>query len=194
MQFPKLANGGGYELLRLGDMKTLEIISEPASGYSVEYLKSVVSSAKIYIRPLQKNLDTDENVSKTSPILILQLFIFIQELIGDSNVTETCLVCGDVLPMNTIKSHLRAHRYSSSGASVSQQARKSPITSTATHTIITSSYVISPAMAGEITTVASVTPTHSSSDYSPVVHAPNLVNDPTVIKDVSIIICSMQCL
>ena len=71
MQFPKLANGGGYELLRLGDMKTLEIISEPASGYSVEYLKSVVSSAKIYIRPLQKNLDTDENVSKTSPILIL---------------------------------------------------------------------------------------------------------------------------
>lgn len=60
-QFPKLADGGGYELLRLSEMRNLEIISEPASGYSVEYLKSV-SSAKIFIRPLQRNLDTDENV------------------------------------------------------------------------------------------------------------------------------------
>ncbi len=29
----------------------------PAVGYSAEYLKSVVSSAKIYVRPMQKDLD-----------------------------------------------------------------------------------------------------------------------------------------
>lgn len=66
--FPKLSKGGGYELLRAGDRggKNLVEIDMPASGYSVEYLKAVVSSAKVYIRPLQEDLDLQEHTSKVS--------------------------------------------------------------------------------------------------------------------------------
>lgn len=56
--YPKLSGGGGYELLRQGQGRQLDVIPIPSGGYSIEYLKSVVHSAKIYIRPLQKSLDT----------------------------------------------------------------------------------------------------------------------------------------
>lgn len=48
-----------YELLRTNERNThrLEIIPPPSSGYTVSYLKSVTSQAKVYVRPLQKDLD-----------------------------------------------------------------------------------------------------------------------------------------
>ena len=57
--FPKLHTGGGYELLRTNERnsRSLDVIPPPPSGYTVEYLKSVAGQAKIYIRPLQKDLD-----------------------------------------------------------------------------------------------------------------------------------------
>lgn len=57
--YPKLAEGGGYELLRCSDKgsRELVVIDMPPAGYTPQYLQSVVSAAKIYIRPLQKNLD-----------------------------------------------------------------------------------------------------------------------------------------
>ena len=57
--YPKLAEGGGYELLRSSDKggKELILLDVPAAGYSAGYLKSILSSAKIYIRPLQRDLD-----------------------------------------------------------------------------------------------------------------------------------------
>ena len=57
--YPKLAEGGGYELLRCSNKggRELVLIDMPVTGYTPQYLKSVVSSAKIYIRPLQKDLD-----------------------------------------------------------------------------------------------------------------------------------------
>ena len=57
--FPKLRTGGGYELLRTNERnnRSLDVIPPPPSGYTVEYLKSVAGQAKIYIRPLQKDLD-----------------------------------------------------------------------------------------------------------------------------------------
>lgn len=57
-EFPKLVEGGGFELLRASDSggKELVPIDIPHDGYSVEYLQAVVKS-KIYIRPLQKDLD-----------------------------------------------------------------------------------------------------------------------------------------
>ena len=39
--------------------RDLEPIKAPKDGYSVEYLKAVVHNAKVYIRPLQKNLDKE---------------------------------------------------------------------------------------------------------------------------------------
>ena len=57
--FPKLRAGGGYELLRTSERnnRTLDVIPPPPSGYTVAYLKSVAGQAKIYVRPLQKDLD-----------------------------------------------------------------------------------------------------------------------------------------
>ena len=51
--FPRSAEAGGYDLRRLGDKggKELTVIQMPEDGYTPEYLKSVVSSAKIFIRP-----------------------------------------------------------------------------------------------------------------------------------------------
>lgn len=69
IDYPKLAEGGGCELLRCSDKggRELVVIDMPAAGYTPQYLQSVVSSAKIYIRPLQKNLDLtySEDVSSS---------------------------------------------------------------------------------------------------------------------------------
>lgn len=59
--FPKLSDGGGFDLLRVpeGGGKQLDIITAPESGYTVSFLKAVVHHAKIYIRPVQKDLSLD---------------------------------------------------------------------------------------------------------------------------------------
>lgn len=65
--FPRLGHGGGYELLRVGDSggerNMLKVIVSPPEGYTVNYLKEVLRQAKVYIRPLQKCLPTEPNVS-----------------------------------------------------------------------------------------------------------------------------------
>ena len=58
--FPKLILGRGFELLRRGPSGNgLVLIRQPASGYSVKYLResSGIGQALLYIRPLQMNLD-----------------------------------------------------------------------------------------------------------------------------------------
>jgi len=57
--FPKLKSGGGYELMRTSDRgnRSLAVIPCPSSGYTIAYLRSVAGQAKVYIRPLQKDLD-----------------------------------------------------------------------------------------------------------------------------------------
>lgn len=59
--FPKLSDAGGYEFLRAqeGGGKLLSPIVLPPNGYSTNYLKAVVHSAKIYIRPLQRDLSLE---------------------------------------------------------------------------------------------------------------------------------------
>ena len=60
-QYPKLSEAGGYELLRVpeGGGKSLDVVAAPESGYTVSYLRAVVHHAKIYIRPMQRNLCLD---------------------------------------------------------------------------------------------------------------------------------------
>ena len=61
--FPKLADGGGYELLctKQNNNRELCVIPPPSGGYNAEYLKSIVGQAKVNIRPIQKNLSTTLN-------------------------------------------------------------------------------------------------------------------------------------
>lgn len=56
--FPRLRDGGGYEFLKLdeGSRKCLNVVTPPTGGYNPAYLKAIFLQAKIYIRPLQKNL------------------------------------------------------------------------------------------------------------------------------------------
>ena len=71
-QYSKLANAGGFELLRVpeGGGKALQEIATPRSGYTVPYLRAVVHHAVVYIRPLQRNLNTDEEPSMVRTIII----------------------------------------------------------------------------------------------------------------------------
>lgn len=77
--FPKLEEGGGFELLRAqeGGGKLLNVIPVPQSGYSVNYLKKVVHSAKIYIRPFQKKLSLEPVNDEVGSVQIIILLFYI---------------------------------------------------------------------------------------------------------------------
>ena len=60
-RFPKLADGGGYELLRTcGNSRELHVIPPPSGGYTTSYVKSIVNHAKVYVCPLHKDLSLEE--------------------------------------------------------------------------------------------------------------------------------------
>ncbi len=55
--FPRLRDGGGFELLRcVANTRLLEAIS-PSVARSPKVLRRVVGNSRIYIRPIQKDLD-----------------------------------------------------------------------------------------------------------------------------------------
>lgn len=59
--YPKLIQGGGFEILRSGSPSSkLSLITPPAGRYSVPFLRGSagLGQALAYIRPLQKDLDT----------------------------------------------------------------------------------------------------------------------------------------
>lgn len=59
--YPKLATGGGFELLRSSvSPRDLDVMAPPNQGYSVPFLRdsSGLGQAIAYIRPIQKGLDT----------------------------------------------------------------------------------------------------------------------------------------
>lgn len=64
-EFPKLKDCGGFELCRIGEGRTLQIIPCPKNGYTASYLCAVLHHAKVFIRPLQKDLDTSANENST---------------------------------------------------------------------------------------------------------------------------------
>jgi hypothetical protein len=65
--YPKLENAGGYELLRcLPNSRTLTKLQPPSGGHTPESLKGDVGQARIYLRPLQRDLDTTSIQTTTS--------------------------------------------------------------------------------------------------------------------------------
>ena len=73
--FPRLRKAGGFELLRcLPSTRDLEIIPSPVSQ-SPRLLRSRMSTARVYIRPIQRNLDIDkvDLLEDIEVILVLQL-------------------------------------------------------------------------------------------------------------------------
>ena len=69
--FPKLDGCGGFELLRcIPNTKELEVISLAVSQ-SAKLLKSVVGGGRLFIRPIQKNLQLDLDKDLVSSVQVL---------------------------------------------------------------------------------------------------------------------------
>jgi len=68
--FPKLDGCGGLDLLRcIPNTKELEMISLAVSQ-SPKLLKSVLSCGKVFIWPIQQNLDLDLDKKLTSSVVV----------------------------------------------------------------------------------------------------------------------------
>jgi hypothetical protein len=89
-EFPKLRNCGGFELLRcLPSSRDLEVIPSPVC-HSPRLLRSRIGTARIYIRPMQSDLDID-----------------IQDMGGNIHqVTEACLICKQIIPLDELRAHI----------------------------------------------------------------------------------------
>ena len=53
--YPPFRNTGGYTLLRL-DGKRLIVINDEINGVDVVFLQQIFKQAKLYIRPLQRDI------------------------------------------------------------------------------------------------------------------------------------------
>lgn len=64
-KFPKLRDGGGFELLRSSARIALEKICMPANGYNTQFLsdESGLGGAICYIRPIQEHLSLEPVVN-----------------------------------------------------------------------------------------------------------------------------------
>lgn len=61
--FKQFDDCGGYTLLRLATNSTSLIeIKPPKGGMTVRYLKDIVKSAKLFVRPLQTDIESEEYV------------------------------------------------------------------------------------------------------------------------------------
>ena len=75
--FPKLENCGGFELLKCRpNSKELDTISVMVTQ-SPAMLKSVMGSGRLFIRPIQQNLDLEPHTTPAVEVYILYMFQFI---------------------------------------------------------------------------------------------------------------------
>ncbi|XP_028390775.1 uncharacterized protein LOC114515675 [Dendronephthya gigantea] len=97
-EFPKLADGGGFQIMRTGlggNSSSLAVTPPPPSGYSVSFLRdaSGLGQALAYVRPLQQDLDT-----KVNPVSDADL--------NTTNVQKVeCINCGEKVVMLMWEQH-----------------------------------------------------------------------------------------
>lgn len=67
-EFPVLIECGGYTLLRLAENShSMVEIEGPDNGVTVQYLKDILNQAKLYIRPLQKDITQEDMKPYSTP-------------------------------------------------------------------------------------------------------------------------------
>ena len=93
--FPRLSEGGGYELLRTKQNTNRElcVIPPPPGGYTVDYLKNMVSQAKIYIRPIQKNLPLTPLIEENDEVSGHVMYSVMHELVLSATYLKVIIIC-----------------------------------------------------------------------------------------------------
>ena len=88
--YPKLQDSGGYELLHTRpSSRELNLIHEGEKGYTIDFLKRFVGQGRVYIRPIQCDLDL--TVMETSKNREFE------------QVAEMCIKCLNIFPMNKLR-------------------------------------------------------------------------------------------
>ena len=90
--FPKLNDSGGYEFMHAKPgSRELNVIREGQNGYTVDFLKRFVGQGRLYVRPIQRDLDLNPETVKIDH--------------GDV-VEEICNYCLNTFPMNQLREHI----------------------------------------------------------------------------------------
>ena len=79
--YPKLVEGGGFEILRSGARNDLVVVTPPMAGYSVPFLRdqSGLGQALAYVRPLQSDLVVEVDLG-TATVSSLVRYISINDM------------------------------------------------------------------------------------------------------------------
>ncbi|XP_065895804.1 uncharacterized protein [Dysidea avara] len=94
-EFPKLRQGGGFELLKCAASTwQLELIPFKISN-SLRLLKSWIGTARIYIRPIQLNLDLTPTEEVEEEV---------------QSIRQKCLQCQELIPIAELREHLEVCR------------------------------------------------------------------------------------
>ena len=81
-KFPVLDICGGYSLLRLAENShSLVEIVGPEGGLTVPYLKDILNQAKLYIRPLQKDIQEEDMETYSLTMVCLVYCLSIDDII-----------------------------------------------------------------------------------------------------------------
>ena len=90
--YPKLTDGGGYEFMYAkASSRQLSVIDKGENGYTIEFLKQFVGQGRVYIRPIQCDLDLKAMVKAKDQGEIIE---------------EICNHCMNIFPMNKLREHL----------------------------------------------------------------------------------------
>ena len=91
--YPKLQDSGDYELLHARpSSRELNLIHEGEKGYTIDFLKRFVGQGRVYIRPIECDLDL--TVMETSKNCEFE------------QVEEMCIKCLNIFPMNKLREHI----------------------------------------------------------------------------------------
>ena len=116
-EFPRLQQGGGFELLKCApSTRQLELIPFRISN-SPKLLKAWIGTARIYIRPIQVNLDLtpmedsdmEEQVGKyhdcQATLHYASMYVLYMQ-----GIQQKCLLCKELIPMADLREHLKTCR------------------------------------------------------------------------------------
>ncbi|XP_071844842.1 uncharacterized protein [Apostichopus japonicus] len=94
--YPKLREAGGFEYMKAdGPSKRLHLIPIPEGGFTAANLKNVAKQAKIYLRPIQCDLELTTTTTTNT---------------DENEVKIKCNNCNAMIPQTKLRSHVRSCR------------------------------------------------------------------------------------